>query len=365
VTAKRAPIKLLWFEALRKCRDIPRESPSRYAVVVVASVLMGYADPDGRNCYPSIGTIVWEAGVSERTVVLVLAWLTETGWLTVARKMQRRPTIFTLTIPVGAEEHLRLPAPEQVPDEAPYLPTSRYQREPVPAVVPAVVPALEQYDSILRNEVEEEESADARSAVAALASAPSDPIDESLVEKICEGANVNLVLGRVGPELAKAKARTGWSDEMLVGYCVDLFKRQRRVGNPSGFLATDLSRITPDLVPSPAMANVGKRKASNEQPVVASMRERFTRLTKVLDELQAQTERDGVPLRERPAALYLRAVHGHPMDDEYLAKVAATWTWTSTDEAVLDDEIVEMEVEQMEWVLQHMGLGNLISPGYA
>ena len=272
----RAPIKLVWFEALRKFRDIPRDSPSRYAVIVVGSILMGYADPDGRNCCPSIHTIIEEAGVSERTVMLVLSWLVEHDWLVVFRRVSRRPTIYRLTIPVPAEE--------QVPEETPYPPRSRYQEKPVPAVVPAVVPNPEQEDSEVRtSSEEEEESADAPSAYAPVAALQNhtppldlfsdgmivpdqgqgDPWSEDesvsdVAEQIAAHSRCSIEYSRLGPALDLAKKRTGWSGDALAVYCVEKLKAQgRRVRNPSAFLVTDLGRLDDQIVPSPRMELAG------------------------------------------------------------------------------------------------------------
>jgi Helix-turn-helix domain len=245
---KGPPIVLLWQRLLPQCRDIPIESPPRYAVVGVGAVLVSHCDPDGRHCRPAIGTIEREVGVSERTVVLALAWLVEHGWLEVTRKVARRPTEYRLTIPVTALEQLPLAALEQVPDN------------PVPAVVPAVVPALEQYDLRTSERSEEEDEEEEKSAWrpsgAYVASTPVPPEVKAICTEVARLVGVSLDASRLAPAMTAALARTKWNGGTMTGYCVDKLKTAKW-HHASAFLAADLQGLTSDTVPSPRMKLAG------------------------------------------------------------------------------------------------------------
>ena len=260
VTAKRrskgAPIALRWQGLLRADRDIPHENPGRVAVIAVGAVLVGYADSDGGNCRPAIDTIVREAGVSRRTALAVLGWLVVNGWLAVTARVQRRPTVYRLTIPVGAEEHL--------PDDLSKVLRSTYEESPVGAVVGAVVGAPEHH--YLRppsKSEEEEESASAPSADAPVAALQStEPLDlfaddpaplaegvreiaESIASRDGRGINARVI----EPGVVGVRVRLAWGDEAISVYCVEKLKVCKT--SPSGFLAKDLANLNGDTVPSP------------------------------------------------------------------------------------------------------------------
>lgn len=254
-TAKKAhaPMALRWSAALRRNGDLPRENPGRVAVIAVASVLVGYADSDGRNCSPAIETIMREAGVSRRTARLVLGFLVADDWLRITAKAnQHRPATYRLTIPEVSQE-MPLEGAQRVPRSTPWN-GSEGASEGAPE-------GAEEHPDLRPPTFreEEEEGVDARSAKAALAT-PSRisgngkvggdrivPIDrevQAIIDDIRTHAGVGLRTEVVAPaivEVQQRMPRLRLCPTALVVYCVELLKRQgNRVRSPSGFLAHDL-----------------------------------------------------------------------------------------------------------------------------
>ena len=74
----------------------------------------------------------------------------------------------------------------------------------------------------------------------------------SIVIQIANLAGPSLDAERIGRALERAAVVTGWPDDMLVVYCVEKLRRNDgKVRDPSGFLAADLARVGPAIVPSP------------------------------------------------------------------------------------------------------------------
>jgi hypothetical protein len=220
-------------------------------MVAVASVLAGYADSDGRNCYPAIETIMSEAGTSRRTVRLVLGRLVESGWLAVTAKAVQwhRPTVYRLTFPMGAEEHPMEDA--RISAEEHPMNTRR-----MGAPLGAAMGAEEHPDLLPPTEGEEEEESAGVAALAALS--PDDTKwAQAVAGDIARRAKVVIDPGRcgLGSVLLGAMKRAGGETALIV-YCVEKLKQQgRRVHDPSAFLAKDLStRLTDSMMPSPRMA---------------------------------------------------------------------------------------------------------------
>jgi hypothetical protein len=284
---KAGGIVLRWQKVLQECGDVPSNSPPRYAVVAVSAVLVSFADSDGRNCRPAIETIVRMAGVSKRTVVLVLDWMVEEGWLRVTAKISRRPTVYRLVTPVGADEHLRLGDVEHLPDE------------PVGAVVGAVVGAPEHQN--LRPPSTNErgrEGAVVRSVYTPLTAPPVDlfsdevEVDHDMVRRIAYAiaseAGREIEAPRLGPALMAAKARVSdWNEQDFVDHCVKKLL-QHDPPFPTGFLVADLGRVQGGTVPP----RVARRKV-------------YADLVEQLDDLGKKLDPDGhFPIDDLPGVRF-------------------------------------------------------------
>jgi hypothetical protein len=226
-------------------------------VIAVALILATYADPDGRHCRPAVETIVWQAGVTKRTVRTVLAWMVEHGWLEVTRRTGTSPTEYRLTIPVGADdEHLAGGAPEHQQKESPVVLTSTSGNGSAGALAGARGGALEHPDLRTSEALaeEEEEERSARSADAALATRPNGSVDIKAITSVI-GAATGRPIGssNLTAALLKAKSVTGWSDVALAAYCIEKL-RGHDVRDLSAWLTTDLKRLDANTVSSPFMA---------------------------------------------------------------------------------------------------------------
>jgi hypothetical protein len=213
-------------------------------VVAVASVLADYADSDGHNAFPSIETMMSEAGVSRRTVRLVLARLVENGWLIITAEAVpwHRPTVYRLTFPMGAEEH-------------PMHTSSR-------GAVRGAVRGAEEHPDLLPPTREEEESANARSPSGRLAALQSQnhtaPVVEDWMREVAkEITSHSTISDGVDPshgDLAEQMARVvglGWSNSQIALEAGELFKRKPPQSNASGLLAKHLrTRVTETYEPS-------------------------------------------------------------------------------------------------------------------
>jgi hypothetical protein len=226
--------------------DLFHEKVPEYAFVVVAAVLVKFADADGCNCRPSVETIARKGHISVHTVRRVLTGLVEQGWLNVTRvASQQRPTTYRLVIPdlpreVPLEDSQTYPVRDlcDEPEVPPGLPPD------LPGEVPDLLPPSTKYEGGKEREVAALRCADAPLAP------PSTPeseivIDEDMVrlaKAIASGADMPLDPGRrgLGRELVEAKARAGWDDEQLVRFCVDALTRPKKVDKPTGFLAHHL-----------------------------------------------------------------------------------------------------------------------------
>jgi hypothetical protein len=373
MTRSKTPMKLDWFQALRQCRDIPRDSPRRVSVIAVAGVLMGYADADGSNCFPAIRTIRAEAGVSQLTVELVLAWLTDHGWLAVTRKVSRRSTVYKLIIPLGAVYH-EGGTPDQV---AVYHEGGTPGEAGVSLGVPMVYHGGGTY-SVLRTPLKEEEeggeSASARSAVAPLAALSNDGrtesqgdgdvVDEAVIKlaaAIAAGADVSLDPGLkgLGREMVEAKARAGWDDDTLLRHCVQTLTRARRLDDPTAFLAHHLrTRVTATTQQPPAGAGAATKqaqpakgkKATKRQPLspeaLAKRRLGIAHrdLIDLLLDAQGKAEAEGVEWERSPLAHYWYVRSGlQPVDAVAEHREANLWDLLRLDQKNYDvAEHVEM-----------------------
>jgi hypothetical protein len=300
----RAPIALHCQTALRTGPDLPRNNPGRVSLVAVASVLAGYADSTGRNCYPSIETIMREAGVSKRTARLCLAVFVDVGWLKVTHEATHRwPTVYELTYPRSAEEH-RSAEVQGVPRSTPWKRSGGAAEGA--AGHPNLLPPTMRED--------EEEGANARSAIAALAAPPLDlfsddtapaeaeastaeregpsaPLAPALVviaRDIAEQTGRPIDARRLAPALAGAQARSGgWSDEKLAAYCVEpLLRMGDKVHDPSAFLVTHLGRVSDGTQFSPRRQRTTsdlREEYADDPPDYADLREQYGLLRQTLD----------------------------------------------------------------------------------
>jgi Helix-turn-helix domain len=258
---------LKWQRALKACRSIPTEKPPRYAVLAVALVLVGYSDPNGRHCRPGVGTIVWEAGISKRTVVLALDWLAEHGWLEIVKRTGTSPTEYRLVIPAGAQEDQSGTAPEQDQNDSPVVLQSTSRNGAGGAPAGALAGALEHPNlptSVAPKGAEEEEECFAPCAAGAAPVAAHQeeamPLDDDVLAicaDIAAGAGVLVEAGRLAQPLAEAKRRAGWNRGEVGAYCVEKVKRNKP-RDPTAWLATDLTkRVSAHTVKSPRMQLAG------------------------------------------------------------------------------------------------------------
>jgi hypothetical protein len=226
-------------------------------VIAIAGVLLNYADPDGRHCRPAIETIRWQAGVGERTVVLVLAWLLDNGWLEVVKRTRTRPTEYRLTIPVGADEHLAGTAPEQDQMESPVLPGNRTGNGPGPVAGPVAGTAPQQDDlrtSVVTTEEDEEEESFAPSADAPVAPLKAPTINvKAITADIGRELNDSIGSNQLTAALIHANTVRGWRDAELTAYGVDKLRQNPQAKNRSAWLATDLMRVDANTAASPRM----------------------------------------------------------------------------------------------------------------
>ncbi len=279
-TKKRAPIVLRWQSELFRCGDLPTDNPSPQAVVAVAAVLVTLADADGRNCRPSIETIMRLAHASKRTVKMALGWLVAHRWLAVTRQSRTRPTVYRLMLAGGAEEHPQ--------ENAPGVPTGTTNCKAGGADGGADGGAVEHPD--LRPPTPPEEEGGGVLSLSS-ANAPVAAPLSTVPHELLAGDGQQSSGGTLDPEASgaalelsgflsesidaavirtgwhSAKAITGWSYRMLLAYIGPKVKQQRNVRDPSRWIATDLStRVSAACQPTPRMAYAA---ALDELDVVA------------------------------------------------------------------------------------------------
>jgi Helix-turn-helix domain len=92
-------------------RDIPIEAfggeHGRQTRKFLLLTLATHADQDGTRCYPGVGTIARETGLSQRGARKVITWLREHGFLGIAYKASGLQTnVFTVMIPEGVRNSI-------------------------------------------------------------------------------------------------------------------------------------------------------------------------------------------------------------------------------------------------------------------
>lgn len=85
--------------------DVPCSSTDKLVLLVLAN----YADDDGRNCFPSVATVVRQSGLSERTVQMAFGRLEKAGYLQVIHR-RGRSNLFRVLTPAAAAP----PPPQQL-----------------------------------------------------------------------------------------------------------------------------------------------------------------------------------------------------------------------------------------------------------
>lgn len=87
------------------------EAPtSKHSELLVLLCLADHANDDGTGCWPAVRTIARRVRVSERTVQYVLRSLEDRGLIrkgnqamTAGHRQDRRPTVYDIVLPRGAE----------------------------------------------------------------------------------------------------------------------------------------------------------------------------------------------------------------------------------------------------------------------
>ena len=78
-TKKAAPIKLAWLDQL--IRHKWPDKPAKNSMIAVGAILATYADPDGRNCFPSVRTVAGDAGIKYATAIDCIKTMRSAGML--------------------------------------------------------------------------------------------------------------------------------------------------------------------------------------------------------------------------------------------------------------------------------------------
>jgi len=78
-TKKAAPIKLAWLDQIIR-HEWP-DKPAKNSMIAVGAILATYADPDGRNCFPSVRTIAGDAGIKYATAIDCIKTMRSAGML--------------------------------------------------------------------------------------------------------------------------------------------------------------------------------------------------------------------------------------------------------------------------------------------
>ena len=100
-----------WFTELVHV-DLPRTNPGRIALVAVAAIMASRAriSLDATVDFLPLDQITADAGISKRTVRLVIRWLVDNDWLIVTAKASgHSPARYRLTFPEGVPVSLPIP----------------------------------------------------------------------------------------------------------------------------------------------------------------------------------------------------------------------------------------------------------------
>jgi len=76
---KAAPIKLAWLDQIIR-HEWP-DKPAKNSMIAVGAILATYADPDGRNCFPSVRTVAGDAGIKYATAIDCIKTMRSAGML--------------------------------------------------------------------------------------------------------------------------------------------------------------------------------------------------------------------------------------------------------------------------------------------
>jgi hypothetical protein len=158
VTAKKAKKKAghlwRWFDVVEELVQADEHLPvKRHAVLVVAFLRAGHADPDGANSWPSREKMAQRAQLKPETVLTADRWLEAQGLMEYVRTTYQQVKVYRLTFPPAAP-HASL-GREQAEDVLP--PEGVNTAAPVASHVASHVASLGGDDLLPPNVSEEEE----------------------------------------------------------------------------------------------------------------------------------------------------------------------------------------------------------------